>query len=75
MLKIFRTDRAVMFNNCGINCNNSSATTSNYIVRRTAGCHSRDTKISSYQPKRINSDFEDNSYNFLFHGAKIRNKI
>ena len=56
----FGTDKTVMFNNCGINCNNSSATTSNYIVRRTARCHSGDTKISSYQTKRIQSYFDDN---------------
>lgn len=64
-----------MFNNCGINRNNSSATTSNYIVRRTAGCHSRDTKVSSYQSERIQRYFDDNFDNFLFHGAKIKKKI
>lgn len=64
-----------MFNNCGIGCDNSSATTSIYIVRRTARSQRSDSKIGSYQPKRIDSDFEDNLYNFLFHGAKIKNKI
>ena len=58
-----------MFDNCGINCNNCSATTSNYIVRRTAGCHSRDTKVSSYQSERIQRYFDDNFNNFLFHGC------
>ena len=74
-LKIFRADKTAMFNNCGINCNNSRATTSNYIVRRTARCHSRDTKISSYQSKRIQRYFDDNLYNILFHGAKIKEKF
>lgn len=70
-LKIFRADKTAMFNDCGIYRYNSSATTSNYIVRRTARCHSRDTKISSYQSKRIQRYFDDNFYYFLFHGAKI----
>ena len=39
---------------------------------RTARSQRSDSKISSYQPKRIDSDFEDNLYNFLFHGAKIK---
>lgn len=72
---IFRADKTAMFNNCGINCNNSSATTSNYIVRRTARCHSRDTKIGSYQSKCIQHYFDDNFNNFLFHGAKIKKKF
>lgn len=74
-LKIFRADITAMFNNCGINSYNSSATTSSYIVRRTAGCHSRDTKISSYQSKRIQRYFDDNFYYFLFHGAKIKKNL
>ena len=72
---IFRTDKAVMFNNSGINWYNSSATTSNYIVRRTAWCHSWDTKISSYQSERIQRYFDDNFYYFLLHGAKIVKSI
>mgnify|MGYP002875311571 CR=1 FL=1 len=74
-LKIFRADKTAMFNNCGIYRYNSCATTSNNIVRRTAGCHSRDTKISSYQSERIQRYFDDNFYNFMFHGAKIRKSL
>lgn len=72
---MFRTDKTVMFNNCGINCNNSSATTSIYIVRRTARSQRSDSKIGSYQPKRIDNDFEDNLYDFLFHAAKKKIKF
>lgn len=61
-----------MFNKCGINGNNSSATTSNYIVGRTARCHGRDTKISSYQTKCVQRNFNDNFDDFLFHAAKIK---
>lgn len=61
-----------MFNDCGIDCNNCAATTNSNIVRRTARCHSRDTKISSYQTKSVQRNFDDNFYYFLFHGAKIK---
>ena len=61
-----------MFDNCGINCDNSAATTNSKIVRRTARCKRRDTKISSYQTKSIQSYLNDNFNNILFHGAKIK---
>ena len=70
-LEIFRTDKAVMFNNCGINSYNRSATTSNDIVRRTARCQRRDTEIGSYQSERVQRYLDDNFNNFLVHGAKI----
>lgn len=74
-LKIFRADKTAMFDNCGINRNNCSATTSTHIMRRTARSQRSDSKISSYQSKRIQCYFDDNLYNFLLHGAKIRIKF
>ena len=54
----------------GVSTMTSCSTSHNVVASGRTTIVSVDTTISSYQSKRIQRYFDDNFYDFLFHGAK-----